>query len=148
MNSQAELTDKDATLIHAFIQGESLFNEVTEKLNLSAAVIVKWLCTPLIAETIKKLKAVELDRCTTLAARARSFLMTVLKEGVDDATEALRHSEKLKPGSSTQAAAMWMRIATLLTRLCTFKPIELKELPSITKQPKPTQPTLPRRYVD
>jgi len=153
MKSQlSELSQTDAALIHAYLQGETEFQEAAAALKYSIATIMQWLCTPLIAETIKHIKSLELDRYQAIAARTRTTMMLKLSIAIEAAADKPSEAQTPKDGSPSPAALFFMRVATLLSRLATFKTADLKAANQlIAKVAQPTkypQPTQPRRYQD
>jgi len=151
----SELSQTDAALVHAYLQGETEFQEAAAALKYSIATIMQWLCTPLIAETIKHIKSLELDRYQAIAARTRTTMMLKLSIAIEAAADKLSEAQTPKDGSPSPAALFFMRVATLLSRLATFKTADLKaatQLIAKVAQPnQPTkypQPTQPRRYQD
>ena len=100
----------------------------------------------------KNLKSLELDRYQVIAARTRTTMMHKLTIAIEAATDKLSQAQHTKDGSPSPAALFFMRVATLLSRLATFKTADLKAANQlIAKVAQPTkyvQPTQPRRYQD
>jgi len=145
MNTETlPLTDHDAVLIFAYLQGDSELKTAANQLRYNNAALIKWLCAPHIIEAIKRLKSLELDRCQITAARARTAMMLSLQSNLQTAAAAAAKSEIKEDGAPSNETLHFMKLATLLTRLTTFKPVDLKDASKITAasqaSPKLTAP--------
>ena len=149
-SSFAQLTQTDAILIQAYLKGESEFQQVGENLQYSLVSLYQWLSIPYITEAIKHIKSLELDRAQIIAARARNFIIQKLNTALEAAAATLSQTQQQEQAPEDQtakekpspAANFFMKVATLISRLATFKPADLKAATQLIAQvAQPTQQT-------
>lgn len=136
MNS-SDLSQIDMRLINAYMNGEASFQQLGGELGYAPDTLSRWLLTPSVASAINQLKNIELDRCHAVAARVRTTCMHMLANVLERANTAL-NEPRPSDVSPTPYIQHFMRVAALLSRLSTFKPTQLKELPPVT-QVEPAQ---------
>ncbi len=151
ISSFAQLTQTDAVLIQAYLKGESEFQQVGENLQYSLVSLYQWLSIPYITEAIKHIKSLELDRAQIIAARARNFIIQKLNTALEAAAATLSQTQQQEQAHDQQeskenkpspAANFFMKVATLISRLSTFKPADLKAATQlIAKVTESTQST-------
>lgn len=141
MNS-SDLSQNDLRLINAHMNGDASFQQHGAELGYSPDSLSRWLLTPSIAAAINQLKNIELDRCQIIAARARTTCMHMLTNVLERAAAALTEPRP-SDVSPTPYIQHFMRVATLLSRLSTFKPTQLKDLTKIKETDEAQQDPAP-----